>query len=77
MLGTLESSLWNLKKEVKTICELWNVKEHEEEEQEKRVSLRSASQPHPTKVSDKTQTFHLGQRLARGLRFDQGLLGKF
>ena len=76
MLDISQSSLWNLKKEMKVIRELWEAREYEEE-QGKHLSLRLASQPHPTKIPYKKQTFQLRRRLQRGLRFDQRLGEKF
>jgi transposase len=53
MLGISESSLLNLKKEMKAVRELWEAKEKEEEE--KRLRLRSSSQIRPTEISHKKQ----------------------
>lgn len=54
MLGISESSLINLKKEMKTIRETREAEEREEEE--KRSRLRSSSQNQPTNVSHKKKT---------------------
>jgi hypothetical protein len=53
MLGISESSLINLRKEMKTIRETREAKEREEEE--KRSRLRSSSQNQPTNVSHKKE----------------------
>ena len=62
MLGISESSLLNLKKEMKMMREL-NREAEEKEEEEKRHQLRSSSQIRPTKISHKKQDVQLGPRL--------------
>ena len=52
MLGISESSLLNLKKDMKVMREL---REAEEKDEEKRHQLRSSSQIRPTKISHKKQ----------------------